>query len=308
MSKKPNYADPDPFTIVAHTGASYPSSWPDDRDFELGLAAGPVAAGLAVASRAKTLLDLAISALRYEPEWTEVADRALAWGVAAYEYADEATRAGHDNTQTGVRELPEIGSQKVREPLHYSMTDPLTWLNFMSLALIRDHAAARASLARVDLRLFDDMTDPASLPHRGAAIRAFIQRGSGDDAAALASIDVGIEAADLRARKFKGVVGDFAALLGRPPLEVHRAIILGDEAALNQSLADGLRAHRRFYDTKRGMNRGDTPLRDVDGGFISLRLQGLIALARREGLEVRVRSGYVHEQLFAANCSRPPPA
>jgi hypothetical protein len=301
MSKKPTYADPDPFTIVTHVGASYPNSWPDDRDFELGLASGPVAAGIAPALRAKTLLDLAITALRYQPAWTEIADRALAWGVAAYEYADEATRADQEYGQTtSVRELPELGQQKVREPLHYSMSSPLTWLELMSLALIRGNAAAQASLARVDLKLFGDMADTRTLPHRTAAVRALIEHINGDDAAALATLAAGIEAADARARKQKGVLGDYATLLDRPPLEVHQAIILADADGVNQRLADGLRAHRKFYDSKRGMNRGDRPLRDVDAGFASLRLQGLIVLARRHGLEVGVRSGYVHEQLFVA--------
>ncbi len=291
-----SYDDEGAWTIRAHgsadEGERYLSETKPHYD---ELTRGGVPVGTCLPLLGSDSLAYAQLAYRYEPGTLDYLDRALQAWVAAYEYAMDARAKQAAGQSAGdTWQVGWLGSQRVREPEHYKLKATQAWLNAHALATVRGSASATKSLVAVPPELYGE-----GLQHRRELAAAWRAYRNGDVAQAGTLAERAAVAAAQRSRR-KGLIGQWAQLVSAPVIAA-TAALFSRSADTEQLLAHGFRCHREFYDQKRGLNRGDVPLRDTPEGWLSLPLAALLRLAREQGLSGLLRSDYAAEWIFAAD-------
>lgn len=85
------------------------------------------------------------------------------------------------------------------------------------------------------------------------------------------------------------------------PLVTCFKTILTSPGDFDNAFVNALKQHREYFCRKRGMNRGDQPMCDMNIGLTALHLAGIYAIAKKEGITSWVVSGYVPHWLFHAS-------
>jgi hypothetical protein len=172
------------------------------------------------------------------------------------------------------------------------------WLDAYSLSLVRGRTDLSALLVAIDPKHFAGNQFSRPLQHEVDLIHCILAFERGDRSAAQTAVAKTRGSVAQRGAQ-AGVIGEFATMLAAPRLDAFERLVANDAAGLDTALAHAFRQHRAFWNRSRGLNRGDGALLAVPQGWVSHTLAGIMAMAKRAGMSLKVQSGYAPEWMFA---------
>lgn len=293
MARAKNYDDPNAFTIRAHEAVLNRELVAEYKALELDLLEATPELGVSVSANAQALSRIAPRSIRYdtEEECQRLVHLYIDWGIAAFSYADEARHAD----SAGTRILPGLGLQKVREPKHYWALAPRSWLEVFALALARKQHDQVSRLLEIDPLLFKD----GRPQHHRHLYRAWVALQQEREDECLAALESAHQAAEKREASENKIGKEIIGMTVRPLIQCTEALVRAEPQEVDTLLVDAFRAHRKFWDRERGLNRGDAPMSQHESGWLALLPIGIMAMARQRGLSLQAESEYAPAWLFS---------
>jgi hypothetical protein len=212
---------------------------------------------------------------------------ALDFMLAALDYANHYVLTGVDLEKMDIK---EYGVFEIGEPLKLLERSPNFWTDAMNIATIRGNEEALRALAKIEPSIF--MNKVGNIGGRADFVAGYIAFLAEEKEKALKHFQKAAEGA-------KAHAGDHFMAIDLPLANTMIQLLSdADQELMEAYLFTTFSAHRTYYDQKKGLNRGDSPLKDSLEAVFPLRQISLLTLIRAHFPDLHFKTDYCPDWLL----------